>query len=48
MIGELERARECLSEITEIDPSMKAVTNKALQDVKNIEVKNKRKEKEMS
>ena len=47
-IGELERARECLNEVVRIDPSMQITTTKALQDVKNVETRNRQREKEMS
>ena len=47
-VGELERAKQCLDDVARIDPSMQAVSQKALQEVKNIEIRNKEKEKEIS
>ena len=47
-VGELERAKQCLDDVARIDPSMQAVSQKALQEVKNIEMRNKEKEKEIS
>ena len=40
-VGELERARECLNEVIRIDPNMQSIATKALQDVKNVENRNK-------
>ena len=47
-VGELQRARECLDDVARIDPKMQGVAQKALQEIKNIEIRNKEKEKEMS
>ena len=47
-VGELQRARECLDDVARIDPKMQGVAQKALQEIKNIETRNKEKEREMS
>ena len=47
-VGELDRARECLNEVSKIDPSMKNTVTRALMDVKDVENRNKTREKEMT
>ena len=47
-MNELDKAKECLNQVATIDPTMSGTVKSALQEVKSIDIKNKKKEKEVS